>query len=194
MDELASTQELAPADLYGLEANDPGGRLIDRTVLGDQDVGQINRVMAALGRLRDAERHLSEASLKYMRLNDTDMRALHYLIVCANQGVIATAGGIATHLGISSASTTKLLDRLEQAGHVSRAPHPTDRRALSISIAPATREAAMNTVGRQHARRFLAAARLSPTEREAVIRFLTDMAAELLGGEEAWVEAVVAAR
>src|SRR5690606_22530967 len=105
----------------------------------------------------------------------------------------ATAGGIATHLGISSASTTKLLDRLEEAGHVARSPHPSDRRALSITIAPATRQAAMTTVGRQHARRFLAAARLSAAEREAVIRFLTDMAAELLGGEEAWVEAVVAA-
>ncbi|HRP46175.1 MAG TPA: MarR family transcriptional regulator [Trueperaceae bacterium] len=179
MAEVEKSQLASQPDIYRLDANDPEGRLIDRSGLAGLDVEQINRVMIALGKLRDAERQLSEASLKYMKLNDTDMRALHYLIVCANQGVIATAGGIAAHLGITTASTTKLLDRLERSGHVTRAPHPSDRRALSISITPATCEAATNTVGRQHARRFLAAARLTPAEREVVIRFLDDMAAEL---------------
>lgn len=179
MDESERPRRAGQPDMYRLDANDPDGQLVDRSGLSDQDVEQVNRVMGALGRLRDAERRLSEASLKYMKLNETDMRALHYLIVCANQGVIATAGGIAANLGITTASTTKLLDRLERGGHVARAPHPTDRRALSISITPATREAAMHTVGRQQARRFLAAARLTQAEREVVIRFLDDMAGEL---------------
>lgn len=144
--------------------------------------------MAALSRLRRAEQELSDASLKYMKLNQSDMRALHYLIVSGNRGAIATPGAISTHLNISSDSTTKLLDRLERAGHIIRKPHPTDRRALTISITPETHEAAMTTVGQQQANRFHAAARLTSAERKVVIRFLDDMAQELSIADLAWAQ------
>src|SRR5690606_24522689 len=122
--------------------------------MAEADVRQVGRVMAALAALREAEQRLAEASQRYMKLNRNDMRALHYLIAAKNRGVIATPGAIAEHLGISTASTTKLLDRLERGGHVTREPHPTDRRALAIAITPETHEAAVATVGRQHAKRF----------------------------------------
>ncbi len=165
--------------IYKLESNDPHQELVDRSGLSESDIQQINELMAALGRLREAEERLSDASRIYMKLNQSDMRALHYLIVCANHGVIATPGAIAAHLHISTASTTKLLDRLERAGHISRRAHPSDRRALAIEITPGTHEAAMRTVGRQQAKRFMAAARLTPAERETVMRFLEDMAREI---------------
>ena len=90
-----------------------------------------------------------------------------------------TAGHLASHLGISTASTTKLLDRLQSGGHITRNPHPTDRRALQISVTPETRRSAHETVGRHHARRYHTAARLTPAERDIVIRFLRDMADEI---------------
>jgi DNA-binding MarR family transcriptional regulator len=142
--------------------------------------------MQALGGLRDAEQKLSEASLRYMKLNQTDMRALHFLIAFENTGATATPGAIAAHLGISTASTTKLLDRLERGGHITRSPHPSDRRALAIEITPETRRSAIETVGRQHARRFIAAARLSSEEREVVRRFLADMTTEIALGDMPW--------
>jgi DNA-binding MarR family transcriptional regulator len=114
-----------------------------------------------------------------MRLNRTDMRTLHFLIASAHRGEVVTPSAIASHLGISTASTTKLLDRLERGGHITRESHPSDRRALVIRVTSETHQAAMSTVGRQQARRFNAAARLTPHEREVVIRFLTDMADEL---------------
>ncbi len=162
--------------------------LIDRTGMAGSDVRQISELMAALGELRTAEEMLSEASRRYMQLNETDMRALHYLIVCAHQDLIATPGGISHHLRISSASTTKLLDRLERGGHIVRSPHPTDRRALAISITPETHQAAMETVGRQQSKRFYAAARLTSAERDVVIRFLRDMAQEITPGDEPWAQ------
>lgn len=171
--------------MYDMDVNDPGRELVDREGLSRDDVQQISQVMASLERLREAEQRLSETSLKFMKVNHSDMRALHYLIVSANSGVIATPGAIAAHLGISTASTTKLLDRLERAGHIARQAHPTDRRALAIAITPETHETAMRTVGRQQARRFLAAARLTPEERETVMRFLDDMARELSVGDGA---------
>lgn len=172
--------------VYDIDASDPAGVLLDRTGVDPDGIRQITELMTALGGLREAEQRLAEASRRYMRLNDTDMRALHYLIVCANRGAVATPGGIAQHLGISTASTTKLLDRLERAGHVTRAAHPSDRRALAISITPETQRAAMETVGRQQARRFHAAARLSEPERAVVIRFLRDMTQELGLDGVAW--------
>jgi DNA-binding MarR family transcriptional regulator len=174
--------------IYDVDASDPDGELVDRTGMSRDDVVQIGALMNALAALRDAEQRLSEVSRRYMKLGQTDMRALHYLIVCGHQGIIATPGGIAQHLSISSASTTKLLDRLEQAGHIVRSPHPSDRRALTISITPETRDAARDTVGRQQSKRFYAAARLTPEEREVVIRFLRDMTQEITLGDEPWAQ------
>ncbi|TVU61000.1 MarR family transcriptional regulator [Paenarthrobacter nitroguajacolicus] len=186
---MSSSEEIdasVSSGIYHLDSNDPHQELVDRSGLSDADIQQISDVMAALGRLREAEQRLSDASLRYMKLNQSDMRALHYLIVCANHDVIATPGAIAAHLHISTASTTKLLDRLERAGHITRHAHPSDRRALAIAITTETHEAAVRTVGRQQAKRFLAAARLTPAERETVMRFLDDMAQEIEVSEEAW--------
>jgi DNA-binding MarR family transcriptional regulator len=177
------------AAVYDVEASDPQSELVDRSGMRPSDVAQVSALMRALGGLRDAEDRLSEASLRYMRLNRTDMRALHFLIVCENQGTVATPGAIAAHLSISTASTTKLLDRLARGGHILRSAHPSDRRALAITITPESRRAAMETVGRQHAKRFHAAARLSAEERDVVIRFLDDMAAEIALTDEPWAEA-----
>lgn len=176
----------APTAIYDVDAADPNGMLVDRSAMAAEDVTQITRVMMALGALRAAEQRLSEASRQYMKLNETDMRALHFLIVCSNRGTIATPGAIAHHLNISSASTTKLLDRLEKGAHIVRSPHPTDRRALAITITPETHQAAMETVGRQQAKRFHSGARLNSEEREVVIRFLEDMTREIAITDELW--------
>lgn len=188
-DLLVDAPDLVSETLYYVSANDPDGRLVDRSGMDDKDVRQIGELMTALVHLREAERRLIQASLDYMQLNRNDMRALHYLIGAKNRGAVATPGGIATHLNISTASTTKLLDRLEAAGHITRQPHPTDRRALTIAITPSTHEAALHTVGRQQAKRFYAAARLTPEERSAVIRFLNDMTNELTSGMGQWAPA-----
>lgn len=184
----ASPDGLAHAAIYDVDASDPRSTLIDRTGVSPDDLRQIAQVMESLASLRDAEHKLSLASRRYMRLNETDMRALHYLIVCANRELVATPGGIAHHLGVSTAATTKLLDRLAKGGHITRAPHPTDRRALRISITPETRLAAMETVGRQQAKRFYSAARLSAAERDVVIRFLTDMTEQITLRDEPWLQ------
>lgn len=198
LDELTPGAQVSPDGLargaiYDVESSDPRSSLVDRSGVAPEDMRQIAQLMGALGELREAEQKLSVASRRYMKLNDTDMRALHYLIVCANRDAVATPGGIASHLGISTASTTKLLDRLEKGGHIRRAPHPTDRRALAITITPETRHAAMETVGRQQAKRFYSAARLSPEERDVVIRFLTDMTQEITLRDEPWAQSGVAA-
>lgn len=184
--EVNPQENQAVGSLYRVEASDPDSRLVDRSALSDADVAQIDRMMVAMARLRQAEEQLAEASTRYMKLNRTDMRALHFLIVCQHRGHLATPGDIAAHLGITTASTTKLLDRLARAGHITREPHPSDRRALVVRITPETHRSAMDTVGRQQARRFVVAARRSPAEREAIISFLEDTARELSVTGQEW--------
>lgn len=168
-----------PSSVYDVASNDPSGQLVDLASVGPQELAQISELMHAVGALREVEDRMNAASRAYMRLGATDMRALHLLIVNENRGMVTTAAMLADHLGITSASTTKLLDRLERGGHVTRTRHPSDGRALAVRISPGTRQVATETVGRQQARRFHAAARLTADEREIVIRFLRDTAAEL---------------
>lgn len=174
--------------LYDLDGNDPQSILVDRSSLNAQEIQEINELMAALGGLRDAEEKLSKASLDYMKLGKSDMRALHFLIVAEHTKKIVTPGMIAEHLGISTASTTKLLDRFEKAGHVLRHAHPNDRRALEIKISAKTKDAAMNTVGRVQAKRFNAAAALSSAEKRIVTKFLRDMSEQLEHDSAEWGE------
>jgi len=158
--------------MHDPRVSDRDEELVARTGMSDDEVAQVVRVMESLRGWHDAAARMSAASERYMKLNHTDMRAIRFLIAARNQGAIATAGALAAYLGVSSAATTKLLDRLERAGHITRAPHPTDRRALAISVTDGTRHDARETVGRQHARRFAVAAALTSDEREVVIRFL----------------------
>ncbi|MGC4175238.1 MarR family winged helix-turn-helix transcriptional regulator [Demequina sp.] len=174
--------------LYHVASNNERSELIDVSGVDEVTMAEINAIMGALGRLREVERKLSDESQRFMKLGETDMRALHFLMVSENRGVIVTPGALAMQIGISAASTTKLLDRLERGGHVVRHPHPSDRRALTVTVTQETRRAATGSVGRQQARRFYAAARLTSAEREAVARFLDDMANELLEGSKAWHE------
>ena len=182
------TQGSLPANIYSVDASDPLSELIDRAHMSDEDLAEINRLMAALAALRRSEEALTQASLTYMKLNKTDMRALHFLIVAENSGEAAKPRDIAAHLGISTASTTKLLDRLEAGGHVVRELHPTDRRAQIIRVTPPTRVAAMRTVGKQHAKRFHVAAAFTSQERTRIAEFLETMATELGVMDDDWNE------
>lgn len=185
---MAEEEGLSPdlaLHLHDPRVIDPSGRMVDLTGINDDELGQIVRVMDAMFRWREAEQRVSAASREYMKLGDNDMKALRYAIVMADKGEHVTARDIAEHLGISSAATTKLLDRLEEGGHIRRSQHPHDRRALTVVVNSSTRAAAESTVGREHARRFRVAAELSSAEREVVIRFLNALGST---SEQEWAD------
>ncbi|HWK77624.1 MarR family winged helix-turn-helix transcriptional regulator [Microbacterium sp.] len=146
--------------------------LVDRSGLSPQEIEQCYRVLEALRGWQVASRALAEASKRYMKLNESDMHAIRMIIRATEQGAIVTPKDVAHEVGISSASTTKLVDRLVAAGHLVRVPHPHDRRTACLQVTESTRLSAHDTIGRQHARRFAAAAAIDADDREAVIRFL----------------------
>jgi len=163
--------------LYDIRRIDPAQEMVDTSGFTEEELDQITRILTAIAGWREAEEEMRAFSRRYMKLNDTDMRALRYIIFATHQGLVITPRKLTEHLRISSAATTKLLDRLEKGGHLVRTPHPTDRRALTLAVTPETHAAATSSVGRMQAQRFHAAARLDPRARATVARFLEDLAA-----------------
>lgn len=109
------------------------------------------------------------AELTGLAPNDTTaLRALDHI-----GGSEVPVGALGDLLGLSSAATTGLVDRLARAGLAQRRPDPADRRRVLVSLTPRAL-----SFGAEHLRPILerttrAAEDLSPDQRRAVRNFLT---------------------
>ncbi|MET9438030.1 MarR family transcriptional regulator [Streptomyces sp. NPDC006551] len=64
----------------------------------------------------------------------TDVRALICLLDAERAGLDATAGHLGARLGLNSAGTTAVIDRLERLGHVARVRDARDRRRVLLRV------------------------------------------------------------
>ncbi|MEU6216262.1 MarR family transcriptional regulator [Streptomyces sp. NPDC047022] len=67
-------------------------------------------------------------------MHPTDVRALIALMDASRAGQDMTAGRLGSLLGLNSAGTTALVDRLERLGHVRRVRDARDRRRVLIEV------------------------------------------------------------
>ncbi|GHD98032.1 MarR family winged helix-turn-helix transcriptional regulator [Streptomyces alanosinicus] len=67
-------------------------------------------------------------------MHTTDVRALIALMDARRAGERMSAGRLGAGLGLNSAGTTALLDRLERAGHVRRVRAESDRRKVVVEV------------------------------------------------------------
>ncbi|WP_329115581.1 MarR family winged helix-turn-helix transcriptional regulator [Streptomyces sp. NBC_01465] len=88
----------------------------------------------------------------------------------------ATPSELARHLSASTAAMTLVIDRLAAGGHVSREPHPTDRRKVVVTPAGHWEEEAYQYVEPLIKGVAEATAAMTPEERAAVAGFLERMA------------------
>ncbi|MET1051458.1 MAG: MarR family transcriptional regulator [Mycetocola sp.] len=112
----------------------------------------------------------------------------HLLWVLAGLGP-STQQSLADAMQVSARNITGLVDALEGAGFVARAPHPTDRRATIVSLTP-TGEITMSDMAREHAdlsSELLNA--VSPGDRDAFVRGLDAIAVRLRALIEVQAEA-----
>lgn len=114
-----------------------------------------------------------------MDMNITDVATLRLLIMRNEQGLVVTPADIARHLRISTASTTKLLDRLVASGHVTRQPHPSDRRARSIELTDAARAEFFRLFGRRLAAMRAVLTDFTDAELDAARRLLSAISTAL---------------
>jgi DNA-binding MarR family transcriptional regulator len=129
----------------------------------------------ALRRYRAAEMAMRRRTRSAMRLNETDMTALRFIVNAERDVRTVSPKDLAVHLGISSASTTVLVDRLVASGHVIRARHPSDGRAVVLTATPTTHADLRETFGDMHGRMMAVAERLDPHEAHIVTAFLDQM-------------------
>ena len=130
------------------------------------------RVLEALREYRAAEAAMRRRTRNSMGMGETDLLAIRYLLEAARADRPMGPRDLAVRLGISSASTTALLDRLTKSGHVRREPHPTDRRALIVRATESADAEVRATLGAMHGRMMAAASDLTPAEAEVVVGFL----------------------
>jgi DNA-binding MarR family transcriptional regulator len=73
-----------------------------------------------------------------LRLNSTDFECLSLLTIRGT----STPTELARHTGLTTGSTTAMLDRLEKAQFIARKPNPNDRRGVLVEVSKHYREVA----------------------------------------------------
>lgn len=132
-------------------------------------------VLNALRAYRTVESGLRRALSQRLSINDTDLGALRYLLGVWQKDEGPSPKELALALGISSASTTLVIDRLERAGFIRRRRHPVDRRAVILEPGDRATDAFRSAFDIEKRGVLAAADGLTAEETETVTRFLRSM-------------------
>lgn len=143
----------------------------------------VMETMKAVRSFSDSMDHMHGGVRGDMDMNASDLAALRMLIVREQRGELVQPHEIASHLSISTASTTKLLDRLTESGHVERRPHPNDRRSRIVVLTDTARTDFHRHFGERMRKMRAAMESFDDDELRAIVRFLADMEIAL-GREE----------
>ncbi|MDY0892159.1 MarR family winged helix-turn-helix transcriptional regulator [Frigoribacterium sp. CFBP9030] len=136
-------------------------------------------VLNALRRYRSAESDMRKRTRDSMGMGDTDLAALRFLVRASRRGEDVNAKDLATHLGITSASTSVLIARLVASGHLRRNPHPTDRRGVLLTVTNDSHVEVRSTLSAMHRRMIVTAESMSADEQAVVASFLDSMSEAL---------------
>jgi DNA-binding MarR family transcriptional regulator len=135
----------------------------------------VRGAMHSIRAFTDAMDRMHNGMKRDMDMNGSDLAALRMIIMREQRDEPVRPHDVARHLRISTASTTKLLDRLTHSGHVERRPHPHDRRARIIVLTDASRRMFYTHFGERLAAMRGVAARYSDEELAVIVRFLDDL-------------------
>lgn len=102
-------------------------------------------------------------------LRVTDLQTLHLMVL---RDDVRTPRQISDTTGMPTSTVTKLLDRLEQAGYVRRAPDPTDRRKTRIKLVAETIAPLRTLYGNTDAEFDALSRQFTSDELSVVVRYL----------------------
>jgi DNA-binding MarR family transcriptional regulator len=126
-------------------------------------------LLQSFRRYRAAEVAMRSRTRASMGMGENDMAVLRHLLHAEREGRVLTPSDLTRRLGISTASMTALIDRLEASGHARRERHPTDRRSIVVVPTPATDEDVRRTLGAMHERMIAAVAEMTDDEMRVVV-------------------------
>lgn len=143
-------------------------------------------LLRAVRHLVRADRDMRARLSASMHVNPTDLRSLRHVmrVVGPASGDDPASAGVtprklADHLGISTAAVTTLVDRLVASGHLTRTPHPTDRRSVLLLPTELARAQMEEHLADMHDRMQRIAAAVPESARPAVIDFLEALTREM---------------
>lgn len=132
-------------------------------------------VMEAMRAYRAAEMAMRRRTQQAMDMGESELLVLRYLTRARLRDEAVTPAALSRYLGITTASTTVLLRRLERSGHIVRAPNPADRRSILITSTEKSDAEIRRTLGAMHERMMAVVRELDADQRETVIGFLDAM-------------------
>ena len=141
----------------------------------DTDEATNAAVLQALRSYRAAEMAMRRRTQQSMDMGENELLVLRYLARASKREEPVTPVHLARYLGITSASTTALLDRLSRSGHVTRMANPADRRSILITSSAKAEEEVRHTLSAMHARMMDVVRPMTGADRASVIGFLQAM-------------------
>jgi DNA-binding MarR family transcriptional regulator len=141
-------------------------------------------VLNALRRYRAAEVAMRRRTRNSMGMGETDLAALRFLLEAGARSEAVSPTDLARHLGISSASTTTLIDRLVKSGHVERMRHASDGRAIVLRATAMSDSEVRSTMGEMHNRMIAVTGDLSTADAAVIAGFLERMTLAIDGEEK----------
>jgi DNA-binding MarR family transcriptional regulator len=136
----------------------------------------VMEVLAALRRFRRADELVRRRLSDDMHVNPLDLRALQLVVAAGRRSRPLSPGELSHELGVSTAATTKLVDRLVASDHVARTPHEHDRRSVVLHATDHAHETLRRRMGRLHERMAETAAAVPVESRHLLVEFLDAMA------------------
>jgi DNA-binding MarR family transcriptional regulator len=149
--------------------------MTDRWSPGTPHEQAVLDVLLAIRAFSDAMDRMHGGMKGDMAMNATDLATLRMLIMREQRGESVSPHDVARHLRISTASTTKLLDRLSASGHLERRPHPHDRRARVIVLTDESRRTFYRHFGERLQGMRSVADRYTDRELALLTRFLGEL-------------------
>ncbi len=113
--------------------------MTDEAIRRQPGLAELDDTTLAVRALISASQDLTVRMARRMGVNVSDMTAILWL---SEHGPVGGAE-LARRLGISTAATTVLVDRLERAGHVERVRDTVDRRRVTLTETAEARAAAL---------------------------------------------------
>lgn len=141
----------------------------------EDDAGRSTAVLEALRAYRASEVAMRRRTQRSMEMGENELLVLRYLARARQRDEHVTPVHLSRYLGITSASTTALLDRLAKSGHITRLPNPADRRSIVITSSPRAEEEIRHTLSAMHERMMDVVRPMSADDRAVVVRFLDGM-------------------
>lgn len=135
----------------------------------------VTQSLRAIQTLSDALDRMHSGMKGDMDMNASDLATLRMLTIREHRGQMVSPHDVATHLRISTASTTKLIDRLVASGHLERRPHPSDGRARVVVLTDKSRREFFQHFGVHLGAMREIADRFDDAELETVTRFMDEL-------------------